>query len=45
MNGGDGANALIQDGIPNIGIGITSLQNFSKHTVHILTSVLVTRTQ
>jgi hypothetical protein len=45
MNGGDGANALIQDGIPNIGIGITSLQNFSKHTVHILTSVLVTRIQ
>jgi hypothetical protein len=39
MNGGDDANALIQDGIPNIGIGITSLQNFSKYTLYIFSLV------
>jgi hypothetical protein len=42
MDGGDSANALIQDGIPYVGSKVTSLQNFNQHTIHIFIHVLFT---
>jgi hypothetical protein len=42
MDGGDSANAFIQDGIPYVGSKVTSFQNFNQHTIHIFVHVLFT---
>ncbi len=45
MDGGDNANAFMQDGIPYVGSKVTSLQNFNQHTIHIFTHVHLTHPQ
>jgi hypothetical protein len=42
MDGGDNANAFIQDGIPYVGNKVISLQNFNQRTIHIFIHVLLT---
>ncbi len=42
MDGGDSANAFIQDGIPYVGSKVTSFQNFNQHTIHIFIHVFFT---